>query len=148
VAENNTDSTPKKEKKEPKWWPAFLDALSRTGNVFLSSKQARISRRQVYTCRERSEKFRKLWDDALEDAADLLEGEARRRAFGVDKPIYYKGKKVDVIKEYSDTLVIFLLKAIRPEKFRDNYDLRRLIEEYTAVRSGDGEPLPGDPKSR
>ena len=47
--------------------------------------------------------------------------EARRRALtGVEEPVYYKGEAVDRTAKYSDTLLIFLLKAHRPEKFRDN----------------------------
>lgn len=147
MAEDNTDNTSKKETKERRWWPAFFDALGRTGNVLLSCKAAHIGRRAVYTQRNKSDRFRKLWDEALEDATDMLEAEARRRGMhGTERGVYYKGRKIDTVKETSDTLLIFLLKAHRPEKFRDNYDLKRLIEEYTTQRTGDGEPAPGDAK--
>ena len=49
-----------------------------------------------------------------------LEDEARRRALqGVEKPVFREGRQVGTVTEYSDTLLIFLLKARRPEKFRD-----------------------------
>lgn len=49
-----------------------------------------------------------------------LEDEARRRAFeGFDKPIVHQGVITDTVKEYSDTLAIFLLKAHFPEKYRE-----------------------------
>ena len=52
----------------------------------------------------------------------MLEAEARRRAaIGVDEPVFYKGKVVGHIRKYSDNLLMFLLKAHWPEKFRDNY---------------------------
>ena len=51
---------------------------------------------------------------------DLLEGEARRRATGISRDIYYAGEVVGAERVYSDTLLIFLLKAHRPAKFRDN----------------------------
>ena len=66
--------------------------------------------------------FRADWDEALEEARELLEAEARRRAaIGVDEPVFYKGKVVGHIRKYSDNLLMFLLKAHWPEKFRDNY---------------------------
>lgn len=50
-----------------------------------------------------------------------LEDEAHRRAFeGVDKPVFYQGDECGTIREYSDTLAIFLLKAHNPEKYREN----------------------------
>ena len=46
--------------------------------------------------------------------------EARRRAVtGIDKPVFFKGEVVGSITKYSDSLLMFLLKAHRPQKFRD-----------------------------
>ena len=51
-------------------------------------------------------------------AADILEDEVDRRAVeGVEKPVgWHKGKPGGYVREYSDTLLIFLLKGDRPEK--------------------------------
>lgn len=145
MTDNRTDRTQKKD--EPrKWWRLFLDSLSRTGNVLLSCKAAHIGRRTVYNCRERSEKFARLWDEAIEASNDVLEAEARRRgAQGIDRPIYFQGRRIDVVKEYSDTLLIFLLKANRPEKFRDNYDLKKLVDEYLVRNNYGGGAPPEKP---
>lgn len=133
MAGNDTRDTP--EKREPKWRDAFLKALSNSGNVLISCQAARVARKTVYRHRDRFPAFRKRWEDALEDSTDLLEDEARRRAAtGIDKPIYYKGERVDTIKEYSDTLLIFLLKAHRPEKFRDNFDVTKLVQQLSALQ--------------
>ncbi len=52
--------------------------------------------------------------------ADLLEDEAVRRAKdGVEEPVYQGGKLVGHVQKYSDTLLIFLLKGAKPEKFRE-----------------------------
>lgn len=81
-----------------------------------------MPRRTVYDHRTRDENFARAWDEALEEACDLLEAEARRRGVeGIDKPVYHEGVKVDTIKQYSDTLLIFLLKGARPHKYRDNH---------------------------
>ena len=70
--------------------------------------------------RRHSEDFAAQWDDALGEGVDILEAEARRRAVtGVDKPVYYKGEVVGSITKYSDRLLMFLLRAHRPQKFRD-----------------------------
>ena len=70
--------------------------------------------------RQRSKRFAAQWDDALEEATDLLEAEAWRRAFtGIDKPMFFKGEVVASIKKYSGPLLMFLLEAHRPQKFRD-----------------------------
>lgn len=55
--------------------------------------------------------------------ADRLEREAMRRAHeGVRKPVYQGGKRVGFIQEYCDTLLIFLLKGLRPEKYREWFE--------------------------
>lgn len=52
----------------------------------------------------------------------MLEREAFRRAHtGTLKPIYQGGEKVGSVREYSDTLMIFLLKGARPQKYRENH---------------------------
>lgn len=61
--------------------------------------------------------------DAQDDAADSLEAEATRRArLGVSEPIYQGGKLVGYKRNFSDTLLIFLLKGLRPEKFKDRHE--------------------------
>ena len=60
----------------------------------------------------------------MESAVDDLEAEAWRRAKeGVEKPVFQGGKQVGVIREYSDTLMATLLKAHRPEKYRENFKI-------------------------
>ena len=104
------------------WKPLFLDTLRGTGNVRLATSNADVARQVAYRARDSSATFRADWDEALEEARELLEAEARRRAaIGVDEPVFYKGKVVGHIRKYSDNLLMFLLKAHWPEKFRDNY---------------------------
>ena len=65
-------------------------------------KAAGIGRRTAYDERQRDEQFALAWADVLEEATEELEQVAVRRA-----------------REGSDTLLIFLLKAHRPAKFRE-----------------------------
>ena len=102
------------------WRRAFIERLKATGNITLAATGAGVARQHAYQTRNRSKAFRRLWDEALEQAVDLLEGEARRRATGVKRDVWYAGEKVGSESVYSDTLLIFLLKAHRSAKFRDN----------------------------
>ena len=102
------------------WRGAFIERLKATGNVTLAAAGAGVTRQHAHRTRNRNRAFRRSWEDALEQAMDLLEGEARRRATGIKRDVWYGGEKVGTESVYSDTLVIFLLKAHRPAKFRDN----------------------------
>lgn len=74
----------------------------------------------VYRWRAADASFAAAWDAALKIGITALEDEAHRRAFeGTDKPIVHLGKVTGHMKEYSDTLAIFLLKAHAPEKYRE-----------------------------
>lgn len=82
--------------------PLFIAALRSTGTVRAACEAAGITRRAAYVARARNPRFSAEWDSAIEEACDELEAIARQRA-----------------KETSDTLLIFLLKAHRPEKYRE-----------------------------
>lgn len=98
----------------------FLAELRDTCNVTLAARAGGVSRRRAYQVRDEEPDFAKLWDDALQEGIDLLEHEAQRRAFeGTNKPVFYQGYECGTVREYSDTLTIFLLKAHRPDKFRE-----------------------------
>lgn len=100
---------------------AFLEVLSAGGSVYKAARAAKIGRRTAYEWRDADEEFAKRWALAVEDGVDAMEDEAHRRAVeGVDKPVYYQGAECGYVREYSDTLLIFTLKARRPEKYREN----------------------------
>ena len=118
------------------WRPLFLDTLRGTGNVRLAASNAGVARQVAYRARDSSPTFRDAWDEALEEARELLEAEARRRAaVGVEEPVYYKGQVVGMIRKYSDNLLMFLLKAHWPDKFRENVSIDQ------RVSGSDGGPV-------
>ena len=58
---------------------------------------------------------------AVEAGTDLLEDAAMRRGLkGVRQPVYHAGKRVGYIVRYSDRLLLALLRARRPRKYRDS----------------------------
>lgn len=110
---------------EKGWYSQFLDVLCKTANVSQACRDANISRQAAYDRRNDDEQFAKAWDDALDVATDALEAEARRRAIdGVDEPAgWYQGVAGGTVRKYSDTLLIFLLKGAKPEKYRERFDV-------------------------
>lgn len=103
------------------WQGIFIKRLCETGNVSASSRKAKITRAWAYETRDNDAAFAAAWDEALEIATENLEMEARRRAEkGVPEYVIVNSKRVMVSRKYSDTLLIFLLKAHKPEKYRDN----------------------------
>jgi uncharacterized protein with ATP-grasp and redox domains len=100
----------------------FLAQFCELANVTQAAKKARVGRRTVYDWLQTDIPFKKEYKKATKIAIGVLEDEAARRAIsGTDKPIFYKGKKVATVKEYSDTLLIVLLKAQKPKKYKDRF---------------------------
>ena len=80
----------------------FLTKLRESGNVRLSCAAADLPRTTAYRWRKTWATFAAEWQEALDDALDLLEEEAWRRA-----------------RKDSDRLLMFLLKAHRREVYGD-----------------------------
>lgn len=98
----------------------FLTVLAEHGNLSEALKAAGISRPVAMASYETDEKFAEAWRAASDEAADRLEREARRRALeGTEEPVFYQGRECGRVRRYSDSLMLALLKAERPEKFKD-----------------------------
>lgn len=96
--------------------------MSAGGNVKKACELSGMARSTVYRLRKNDPAFASVFSEAFEEGIDALEDEARRRAFeGVERPVFYQGKQCGAIREYSDTLLMFLLKGARPGKYRDAY---------------------------
>lgn len=99
---------------------AFLAAYSECGTITRAAEIAGIDRGTHYNWIKEDTVYAKACDAAYEQAAERLEEEARRRAVeGVQKPVFYKGEECGVVQEYSDTLLIFLLKGAKPDKYAE-----------------------------
>lgn len=85
---------------------AFYTLLSECGSINEACKGAGISRTYIYTLMNKDATVITKIADAKADAIEALEVVARRRAV-----------------EKSDLLIIFLLKALKPEVYRDNYNV-------------------------
>ena len=101
----------------------FLVAFAEHATVAAAATAAHVGRRTHYDWLEADDAYAAHFKDVEEGVTEALEAEARRRAqHGIDEPVHYQGKKVDTIRRYSDTLLIFLLKARRPEMYRERVD--------------------------
>lgn len=123
-----------KDKKTPEKAKAlFILALTQNPNVTAAADLARINHSTAYRWKNEDKKFAEAWENALERSTDSLEQEAIRRAReGVVRMKFHEGRAITIAgpdgktqipyleREYSDTLLIFLLKAHRPKKYRDN----------------------------
>ena len=125
-----TDETAKKTR-EPEggwaeaWMERFIAHLANGGTVSKACELAVVGRATAYRHRQSDEDFALAWADAEQESTERLEEEAFRRAFkGVRKPVHYQGLVVDFVEEYSDTMLIFLLKARKPDKYRERFDHR------------------------
>lgn len=97
----------------------FLAELAAAGNIAAACRATGVSRSTVYNWRQASSDFAARFTEAMDEAIDSLEAEAWRRGRdGVAKPIFYQGEVCGHIQEYSDRLLILLLQAHRPERFR------------------------------
>lgn len=112
-------------KKGEVWKPVFLAQLNLAPNVAAACRAANIDRTTAYSHKQDDPEFSAAWDQALELSLDEAEGELHRRAvLGYEKPVYQGGELVGHLQEYSDTLLIFMLKSRR----RPIYGERLAIE--------------------
>jgi hypothetical protein len=97
----------------------FLNLLSEGVSVCEACERAGIPRRSAYARRSADKVFADLWDESLRMAADTLEGEADRRGRdGWGEDVYYRGQVVGKRQRYSDRMLMFRLKALKPDKYK------------------------------
>ena len=114
MARGYTNRTPEKGER-------LLAKLSQGYSITAACNAESIGRKTYYDWRKSDPAFAASADEAIEAGTDLLEDAARRRAVAPANS--------------SDTLLIFLLKSRRPEKYREratidiNLQIRKKAEE-------------------
>lgn len=113
---------------------AFLKAFAICGNISMAAKAAKCHRQAHYGWMKDDKEYPARFKDAQDTAVDRMEAEADRRALrGVEEPVFYEGQQCGYKMRYSDNLLMFRLKALRPDQYRD----RQSVEH-----SGpDGQPV-------
>lgn len=93
----------------------FLDELARSGATQRALDVADICQATLDDHRKRNPEFAAQVVAARQRFTESLETEAHRRAVdGVEKPVYQNGKLVGHVKQYSDTLLLAILKKHDP----------------------------------
>jgi transposase-like protein len=91
----------------------FLELVGETGNVRDACRALDLHRTTVYDWRREDADFAAAWDEAIALGTEGMEDEARNRAING-----------------SDVLLIFMLKALKPDKYRE----RSTVEMHTTIR--------------
>lgn len=80
-----------------------------------------------------------LHRDQILNQGKLEEGEAelkRRAVDGWEEPRFHEGELVGTVRKYSDTCLIFMLKALAPDKYRE------AAQVQNHINVGNTQPLP------
>ena len=123
------------------WQAPFLESVALHGIKTRACKAVGVDPKTVDRERRRDDAFAVAYADALDEAADNLETFAHRWATtGLEErheEVVYDvsgkvvGRKVRTTSNVSPTLLIFMLKAMRPAKYRENVRV-----EQTGVGGG------------
>lgn len=108
------------------WTFIFLDALRKMPIISHACDEAGITPSKAYKQRKKNQKFAQEWDEALEKGIDHLEQAAWQAAQDGDRQ-----------------LLMFLLKALRPAKYRENRRTRSdnveiVLTQVPAREDGEG----------
>ncbi len=130
---------PRKDGWTPQRQREFIAALAETGSLEHAAMRVDMSPSSAHRLRRSpgAEQFSAAWDVALQHAARVLLDTAFDRAFnGSTEPVFDReGQRVGTRYRQNDRLLMFLLRAYMPERFRHAHRDWR----------GEGEPLPPAP---
>lgn len=130
------------------WMRAFVAVLARTGDISSACRSAEINRTYAYEARKTHPVFAEGWREAFQVSVDLLEQIAIRRAtIGEDETTTTTTRSTDaegnvtetivtrtLHGKRNDTLLMFLLRARRPDTYRETVDHRHGGDPDSPVR--------------
>ena len=93
--------------------------LAEGGSVTHAARAIGVARKNVYAWRNKDEQSKADWEDAVEQGADCLEDEAVRGT-----------------KDHSNTLLIFLLKGGRKERYAERQSIQARMAGLLRCDSG------------
>jgi hypothetical protein len=131
----------------------FLETIRLTGNIRVAARETGIGRATHYQRWMKDPEYAAAFEEASEDATDAMIEEARRRAQdGWTEPVIYQGEECYakqwnpetrqfeltdtplVIRKYDSLLLMFLIKARRPE-YRESF--KADIQHSGTIRHGE-----------
>jgi len=100
----------------------FLQHYSKHGNQRAARAFAPIGQKGLAGWRKESS-FAEQYEQSKKDYVIHLEAAADKRGVeGVDEDVYYEGKVVGTKKKYSDALLMFRMKGLAPETYKERMD--------------------------
>jgi hypothetical protein len=107
---------------------AFLECYALWANISYACEQSGVNRANVYRWQEHDPEFAAAFHTAEQAATERLEKEAWRRATEgtpYERTSYWHGEPVGTDRkiEYSDNLMMLLLRARRPDLYREKVDV-------------------------
>lgn len=102
----------------------FLAAYAECGTIRTATAMSGVARSMHWEWLANSPGYAEKFEAAKAESVEMLEDEARRRAHdGIRKRKFHpRSKRAYDEIEYSDVLLIVLLKANAPEKYRERFD--------------------------
>jgi hypothetical protein len=105
----------------------FLEVLAEFGSITRACKAAGVGRAKVHRWLEEDELFGFAYHQSLTAATEGLEEVARERATRgakIERQIWRQGRLIETVIEYrpSDAALITLLKAQKPDTYRERVD--------------------------
>lgn len=112
------------EKRSEGTYLAVLAVLREGGTYRQAALAAGVARETVFEWRQKDPTFDVACIKAVESGVDLLEEAAIQRARdGVARPVFQGGAQVGEVQEYSDSLMIMMLKGRRRDVFGDKTEV-------------------------
>lgn len=109
----------------------FLEAYRQTGRIVEAARIAQIQRMEHYRWLDNDADYARDFEEAYRQSGDILESEAIRRGVeGVREVVLHNGRPVRdpdnpgewlYRHKYSDQCLLAVLKAKKPEQYRDNF---------------------------
>jgi hypothetical protein len=109
---------PRKQRTTSERIQAFLQAYSETCNVVAACRLCGIARRTHYAWLKKYPRYAEVFKESQRAAGDYLESEAVDRASkGWLEPVYYQGAVCGHVRRFSDGLLKFLLRGLKPDVY-------------------------------
>jgi hypothetical protein len=127
----------------PKKW-AFLAAFVLCGRPVHAATQAKIDVRSHFWWMQNDQAYAQAFGQAEQMAADMAEDKAFRRGIeGVAEGVWYKGERVGTETKYSDTVLLAILNAGKPQKYKYRVDqthdmspaMAALLQQWQTLRN-------------
>lgn len=112
----------------------FLNAFPTNLTINATCRRTGIDKRTHFYAMQKSPGYAQCFEALKEYVVLAMEDEAVRRATkGITEDVFYQGTKCGTKKVYSDGLLMFMLKAARPDVYRE-----RVTMDTTTTMTTDG----------